>query len=935
MLAQTAMFGGLMTAHMVEERLGLRQHVDGATTITDTLASMFSLGIGASLAHRALGPRYAAMQGELNWRFKAYSNPVKLSESPLALQPMMMAAAGGRGDGSSGSGHAGKPAEPLPGFQGSLPKVASRVGKSFSDLGFSSELIEALKAEGFRDASDIPRGDVENPSYWLGKTQMKWSLYRELKEKYLGPFEAITEPLWTGVAIEKMQFSPETTAALKSAGIEEVRQLQTKTWLGVLNIPGISRQSAFELKDRMAEAGHGFPPPFIFPEPDVSPERLQFPELLKKALERAGLWSMKRLTNVTKSHLLATSTLSREEIRAVDEHLKGWGFEIKDNHTPTWPPGSPERLPFSSEAPDLFPPLSRQLPLKALKLPRIVHRAIRESGIRGVEELVGVSSKWLLERTTLSWRDLQDLNKRLRAFGLRLNDPRDGHGEIPAVAPERLPFSRGALIALQKMKIRNLERLEKRAPGYLIYTDQVTLPDLWGIQKEIEDMGFFWSMEIPETEAAYRMPASKWAPAWAQKRLAEDGIRTLEDLLMLSSEDLARRHYLQDSDLARLLDMAENLIVDHEMSLLGSKLDPMRDRDEVFRFFQEAVEEAERRGNVLRPAEVAARAIRLYMIDAPGYGIHWDTFKAAANEPDFRTRKLFDESSAVRTGRRLVIFDGSAIRAYKRVIQEAEAKGEQITLSEWGNRAYALYCEGLTPGSLPSRTAFNNRISGSRKNPELVAIAMASPAIDRSGLKGRSHGRPRITDADLLRAQKWLEDLNIPELSDPGLRRVMKQMGKAEVPPASQDNEAAKIPSDGIPPVHPSLFPFSPEALNILERLGIQQLNQIEGSAPGYAAFNAYTAMKGGVTLPEIWKVQDEILNLGFPCFVTIPHFEEAYRLPAEKWAPPAAQAKLTRDGVHTLGDLLKIPKSELVQREYFVASELERLLQAVEKLEN
>ncbi|HKY64116.1 MAG TPA: hypothetical protein VJR29_11930 [bacterium] len=82
LLSQTAMFGGLMTAHKVEEGLGLRPHVDGATTVTDTLASMLSLGIGASLAHRALGPRYAALQGELNWRFRTYSNESKLKLAP-------------------------------------------------------------------------------------------------------------------------------------------------------------------------------------------------------------------------------------------------------------------------------------------------------------------------------------------------------------------------------------------------------------------------------------------------------------------------------------------------------------------------------------------------------------------------------------------------------------------------------------------------------------------------------------------------------------------------------------------------------------------------------------------------------------------------------------------------------------------------------------
>lgn len=50
---QGAMFAGLMAAHKVEEKIGLRPQVDGATTVTDTLASMLSLGVGAHLGHKA------------------------------------------------------------------------------------------------------------------------------------------------------------------------------------------------------------------------------------------------------------------------------------------------------------------------------------------------------------------------------------------------------------------------------------------------------------------------------------------------------------------------------------------------------------------------------------------------------------------------------------------------------------------------------------------------------------------------------------------------------------------------------------------------------------------------------------------------------------------------------------------------------------------
>ncbi|MCE9623857.1 MAG: hypothetical protein K8R69_00150, partial [Deltaproteobacteria bacterium] len=63
--SQTAMFGGLLAAHKAEESLGLRQRVDGATTVTDTLASMFSMSVGGHLGNKVLGSRFANFQREL------------------------------------------------------------------------------------------------------------------------------------------------------------------------------------------------------------------------------------------------------------------------------------------------------------------------------------------------------------------------------------------------------------------------------------------------------------------------------------------------------------------------------------------------------------------------------------------------------------------------------------------------------------------------------------------------------------------------------------------------------------------------------------------------------------------------------------------------------------------------------------------------------
>jgi hypothetical protein len=68
LLSQSFMFGALLTGHKAEEKAGLRAHVDNATTVTDTLASMVSMGVGGHLGHQALGSGYAKFQHELEFR---------------------------------------------------------------------------------------------------------------------------------------------------------------------------------------------------------------------------------------------------------------------------------------------------------------------------------------------------------------------------------------------------------------------------------------------------------------------------------------------------------------------------------------------------------------------------------------------------------------------------------------------------------------------------------------------------------------------------------------------------------------------------------------------------------------------------------------------------------------------------------------------------
>lgn len=72
-LAQTAipqvgMFAGIVTARRLEESLGLRPHLDGATLFADSLSTYFQFVVGGRLAERVLGPGFAARQRELDLR---------------------------------------------------------------------------------------------------------------------------------------------------------------------------------------------------------------------------------------------------------------------------------------------------------------------------------------------------------------------------------------------------------------------------------------------------------------------------------------------------------------------------------------------------------------------------------------------------------------------------------------------------------------------------------------------------------------------------------------------------------------------------------------------------------------------------------------------------------------------------------------------------
>lgn len=108
--SQGSVFVGMMSAHKLEEKIGLRPHVEGATTVVDTLSSMVSLGIGGHLGHRLLGSRFAAFQQELGLRADIYDKslggPALAGKLPAFSGPLAEASLAGAGRASLPKGFA-------------------------------------------------------------------------------------------------------------------------------------------------------------------------------------------------------------------------------------------------------------------------------------------------------------------------------------------------------------------------------------------------------------------------------------------------------------------------------------------------------------------------------------------------------------------------------------------------------------------------------------------------------------------------------------------------------------------------------------------------------------------------------------------------------------------------------------------------------------
>jgi len=72
-LPQFFTFAGLLFAHKLEEKVKLRDQVDDATTVSDTIASMVSMSAGSGIGHVVLGEGFANFRREMGLRADIYS----------------------------------------------------------------------------------------------------------------------------------------------------------------------------------------------------------------------------------------------------------------------------------------------------------------------------------------------------------------------------------------------------------------------------------------------------------------------------------------------------------------------------------------------------------------------------------------------------------------------------------------------------------------------------------------------------------------------------------------------------------------------------------------------------------------------------------------------------------------------------------------------
>ncbi len=96
---QTGMFTGIVLGHRLEEAVGLRRPVDGATTLLDSLVMLLQFNVGGRLSHQLLGRSWAGRVQEMELRLQALAARPRVPGPPLDLgpAPVFATASGPRG----------------------------------------------------------------------------------------------------------------------------------------------------------------------------------------------------------------------------------------------------------------------------------------------------------------------------------------------------------------------------------------------------------------------------------------------------------------------------------------------------------------------------------------------------------------------------------------------------------------------------------------------------------------------------------------------------------------------------------------------------------------------------------------------------------------------------------------------------------------------
>ncbi len=93
-IQQGAMLGGILLGHRLEETVGLRAHVDGATTLTDSLALLLQFNVAGRLAQGAMGKGFSSWERSLVLQAESLGRSHPRPWWPISGGEPILAAAG-------------------------------------------------------------------------------------------------------------------------------------------------------------------------------------------------------------------------------------------------------------------------------------------------------------------------------------------------------------------------------------------------------------------------------------------------------------------------------------------------------------------------------------------------------------------------------------------------------------------------------------------------------------------------------------------------------------------------------------------------------------------------------------------------------------------------------------------------------------------------